>query len=119
MKLVAKLTQVYDKVYAISDRLGVNQHVDFSYTDRVTQLSALVLPRPLATAPPTHKLYGWQQQNVEVNSGDRYITGVSRTFSGITKGAICTVDGKPHSILWIDTDQSVTYNLLVRPERSR
>lgn len=119
MSLVDRLVKVYDRTYAISDRFGVKQHVDFSYTDRLTSVVVPVTPRPRQTNPPAHKLMMWQQQNVEVNNLDMYITGVSRTYSGIIQGATCTVNGLKHTILWIDEDQSVTYSLLVRPERAR
>ena len=119
MSLLDNMIRVFDRTYAISDKLGVKQHVDFGYTNRLTSVYTIVLPRPKQTNPPAHKLTAWQQQNVEVNSLDMYITGVSRTFSGIMQGATCKVNGKPHTILWIDEDQSVTYSILVRPERSR
>lgn len=119
MSLIDRMTTVYDRVYPISDRLGVKQHVSFTYTDRMTSVVTSVTPRPRAGNPPAHKLMMWQQQNVEVNNGDLYITGVSRTYNGILQGAVCTIDGKAHTILWIDKEQSVTYSLLVRPERSR
>lgn len=119
MTLVQRLTSCYDRVYKISDRLGVAQHCDFTYKDRLTSLVTTVLPRPRQTAPPVSKMYGWEQSGVDVNASDIYITGVSRTFGGIMTGATCTVNGKSHTIMWIDTTQSVTYAILVRPERAR
>lgn len=119
MTLIQRMTQCYDRVYKISDRLGVAQHCDFSFKDRLSGVVTQVLPRPRQTAPPISKMYGWEQSGVEVNSSDIYITGISRTFSGIMTGAICTINGKSHTVMWIDTTQSVTYNILARPERSR
>lgn len=119
MSLVDRMIQVYDRTYKISDRLGVKQHVDFSYRDRLTSLVTVVTPRPRAGNPPTSKMMLWQQNNVEVTNNDTYITGISRTYSGIKNGATCTVNGKPHTIMWIDDTQSVTFNILVKPERAR
>lgn len=119
MSLIDRMTKIYDRTYTISDKFGIKQHVDFAYKDRMTSLVTNVLPRPVQTNPSPHRLMFWQQKNVEVSSLDVYIKGVSRTYSGIMQGATCTVNGKPHTILWIDEDQSVTYSILVRPERAR
>ncbi len=119
MTLISRMTTLYNRVYPISDKLGVPTHVDFSYKDRLSGVVTSVIPRPRCGNPPTNKLYGWEQSGVEVNNGDKYVTNISRTFSGIVEGAICNIDGKAHTIMWIDRTQSVTYNILVRPERSR
>lgn len=120
MSLVDRMTTVYDRVYGISDRFGVNMHTDFSYKNRITGVVTAILPRPRIGNPPVHKLMQWEKQGtVDVNNNDKYITGISRTFEGITEGTICTVAGKEHTILWIDREQTVTFNILVRPERSR
>lgn len=110
---------VYNKVYAISDRLGVTTHIDFSFKDRAGNVTT-VIPRPKAGSPPISKMMSWEKQgNVEVNNGDKYITGISKTFDNIIEGTVCNIDGRKYTILWIDREQTVTYNLLVRPERSR
>lgn len=119
MSLVDRMTNVYDRIYPISDRFGVKSHVDFSYKDRLTSVTTVVNPRPRAGNVPVNKLYGFQQSGVEVNDSDLYVTGISRTFSGIVEGAICFINNKAHTILWIDRTQSVTFNLLARPERNR
>jgi hypothetical protein len=113
------MTEVYNRTYQISDKLGVKQHVDFSYMDRLTAVVTVVVPRPRAGNPPVHRLVSWESKGVEVNASDTYVTGISRTYEGIREGATCTVNGKQHTILWIDNEQSVTYNILARPERNR
>lgn len=119
MTLIENMTKVYDRVYGISDKLGVNTHVNFSYKDRAGNV-VNVTPRPRLSNPPAHKLVAWEKQgNVEVNASDKYVTGISRTYGTIIEGTICTIDGRTYSILWVDREQTVTYNLLVRPERVR
>ena len=120
MALVDRMSRVYNRVYGISDRLGVPTHIDFTYKNRMTGVVTNIIPRPQIGNPPAYKMTQWREQgNVEVSSNDKYVTGVSRTFDGITEGAVCQVNGRDHTILWIDKEQAVTYNLLVRPERAR
>ena len=119
MSLVSRLNGVYDRIYALSDRLGTPQHCDFSYKVRATEVWTDVAPRPKITSPPAYKVLAWHQQNVEVTLADRFVVGISRTFFDIEDAAICKIDGKLYSILWIDRDQALTYKLLVRMERAR
>lgn len=118
-KLVQKLTKVYDRVYKISDKLGVPSHCTFVYHNRVTNLDINVTPRPRVSSPPTNSLFKWEQSGVEVNQDTVYVSGISRTFDDIRVGSICYIDTKPHTITWLDSDKSVTFNILARPERSR
>jgi hypothetical protein len=119
MKLVQKLVNVYDRVYAISDRLGVPSHCDFVYHNRSLNTDVTVTPRPRVSSPPTNSLYKWENSGVEVNADTVYVSGISRTFDSIRVGSICYIDTKPHTIMWLDSDKSVTFNILAKPERSR
>lgn len=119
MALVDRMVKLYDKVYPISDRFGVKTHCDFTFLNRTTQLFTTVLPRPRAGSPPVNKLTVWRESGVEVNQDMLYVTGISRTFTDIKKGTICTIDNKPYTIMWLDIEQTVTFNILCRPERSR
>ena len=119
MSLVQRMTKVYDRVYGISDRLGVPSHCTFSYLNRLTNLLVTVIPNPRVSSPPSNSLFKWVNSGVEVNQETVYVSGISRTFSTITEGSICYINGMPHTIMWLDSDKSVTFNLLARPERSR
>jgi hypothetical protein len=119
MKLVQRLTKVYDRVYKISDNLGVPSHADFIYRNITLGVDMTVTPRPRVSSPPANSLYKWENSGVEVNQDTVYVSGISRTFDDIRTGSICYIDGKPYTIMWLDSDKSVTFNLLARPERSR
>ena len=119
MTLVSRMTTVYDRVYKISDRLGVPSHCDFTFVDRLDTLVKTVTPRPRVGSPPVNKLTQWEKSGVEVNNDMVYVTGISRTYSTLKKGTFCNINGKPYTIMWLDEEQSVTFNILCRPERSR
>jgi hypothetical protein len=119
MSLVDNMAGVFNRIYPISDRFGIKTHITFTYKNRNTGLDTTVLPRPQANNPPVNKVYEFNARGVEVNSGDKYVTNISRTYSDVVEGSICSIDGKPYSILWIDREKTVTYNLLCRPERAR
>lgn len=119
MSLVSRMTTVYDRVFKISDKLGVPSHCDFSFVDRVDSLTHVVTPRPRVGSPPVNKLTAWEKSGVEVNNDMVYVTGISRTYDHIKKGTFCYINGKPFTIMWVDVEQSVTFNVLCRPERSR
>lgn len=119
MALVDRMVNLYDSVYSISDKFGVKTHCDFTFLNRTTQAYTNVLPRPQVGSPPINKLTAWEKSGVEVNQDMVYVKGISRTFTGIKKGTICTIDGRPYTIMWLDVEQTVTFNVLCRPERSR
>ena len=119
MSLVQRMTKAYDRVYGISDRLGIPQHCDFSYYDRITALTVQVLPRPRKTPPSENSLFKWQEAGVEVNKDTIYIKDISRTFDNIKIGLLCYINSEPYTIMWVDSSKSVTFNILCRPERSR
>lgn len=118
MSLVSNMTSVYDRIYPISDRLGVPSHCNFTYTDRRTAVTTTVNPRP-RVGSPSQTQQGWRNSVVEVNKDDVSVTGISRTYTGLKEGSLCHINGKPYTVLWIDREQTVTYNLLARPERTR
>lgn len=119
MSLVSRMTTVYDRIYPISDRLGVPNHVNFTFLDKVSQADINVLPRPKAGSPPVNKLTAWEKSGVEVNQDMLYVTGISRTYSSIKKGTFCKIDGKDYTIMWVSNDEIVTFSILLRPERNR
>ena len=119
MTLVSKMTVVYNRVYGISDRLGVPSHSTFTYLDKLTNTNIVVLPRPRVGSPPVNKLTQWEKSGVEVNQDMVYVTGISRTYDGVKKGTFCTIDAKYYTIMWVDTTNTVTFNILCRPERNR
>jgi hypothetical protein len=119
MSLVSKMTGLYDRVYPISDRFGVPSHCDFRYRDRVTSIETIVLPRPRVGSPSARDLTKWLDSGIEVNRDSVIVSGISRTFGGIEEGAICFIDGRAHTILWIDREQTVTYRIVAQPERMR
>jgi hypothetical protein len=119
MSLVDNMTGVFNRIYPVSDRLGIKTHCDFTYLNRNTGLSTTVLPRPQAGDPPTNKMYEWNTKGVEVNNGDLYVTNISRSYTDLKQGTTCSINGQVCTILWIEKTKTVTYNVLCRPERSR
>ena len=119
MSLVSRMNLVYNRVYGISDRLGVPTHCTFKFVSRDTAVETEVVPRPRVGSPPVNKLTAWERSGVEVNNDMVYVTGISRTYNQIRKGTFCTIDGKPYTIMWLDSEKSVTFDILCRPERSR
>lgn len=45
--------------------------------------------------------------------------GSSTEFDYIYNGAVCYIDGKTYTILYVNSDNNLQYDILVRPERSR
>lgn len=113
---------MYDRIYGISDKLGVPQHVDFAYTDRASGVTTPVLPRPRAYklgSLSSYQLQGWLGSNVDLHESDLVISGLSRTHAKIKDAAVCTIDGQPHTVLYLDEGRTVTLSVLVRAERVR
>lgn len=125
-KLVQRLQRTRDSVYALSDKFGMIGHCRAIFRHRINRTDYEVLPRPRLLEPSSRQLYKLSTL-VEVNRDDKMLMGVSRfglendrdDLDYIYNGAICYLDGKPYSILWVDKNRSHDYEMLVRPERAR